>query len=95
MEPYEGQEFDDSDEWCNAEEVFALEAKVERLAELARTRGNANDHFEKLKRQAERERDETLRELADAHAELADAQNRELFAKIEKRDETLRADGGE
>jgi len=40
-------------------------------------------------------RDETLRELADAHAELADAQNRELFAKIEKRDETLRADGGE
>tara|TARA_Y100000310_G_scaffold343414_1_gene450927 strand:- start:2541 stop:2978 length:438 start_codon:yes stop_codon:yes gene_type:complete len=95
VEPYEGQEFDDSDEWCNAEEVFALEAKVERLAELARTRGNANDHFEKLKRQAERERDETLRELADAHAELADAQNRELFAKIEKRDETLRADGGE
>jgi len=59
VEPHKGQEFDDSDEWCNAEEVFALEAKVERLAELARTRGNANDHFEKLKRQAERERDET------------------------------------
>ena len=33
VEPYVGQEFDESDEWCNAEAVFAMEAENARLRE--------------------------------------------------------------